>query len=369
MGKSLVPSLALLAGAACAQAQPAPPSGVQLYGVVDTGVEFINNIGAGKSHLARMPSLSGGQLPSRWGVRGSEELGGGLRTVFTLEAGFGVDNGVPQQGGRGFGRQAYVGFAGPWGTLTAGRQWTMTYFSMLDADVIGPAVFGTATLDPYLPQARVDNSVSYLGSFGGLKLGATYSLGRDVQPPANCGGENPSHDCRAWSVMLKYDAERWGAALSYDKLHGGTAGTFFGQPPGTVATSSNTDTRKQVNGYWRLGAAKVGGGIVWRNLRVQPTPLSTRLVYLGASVPVAGALSVDAQVLRLHDDRPDSDARALVVRGNYALSRRTSVYLLLGHMSNEANVAYSVTAGEFTSVAPLPGQGQSGVMMGVRHVF
>lgn len=369
MRRSLVPSLALLAGAACANAQQVPASGVQLYGVVDTGVEFVDNVGPSKGHVIRMPSLSGGQLPSRWGLRGSEDLGGGLRSVFTLEAGFGVDNGLPQQGGRGFGRQAFVGLAADWGTLTFGRHWTMTFYSMLDADVIGPAVFGSATLDPYLPQARVDNSVSYLGNFGGLKVGATYSLGRDAQPPANCGGENAAHECRAWSAMLKYDAPRWGAALVHDKLDGGAAGTFFGQPAGTVPSASNTDARTQLNGYWRIGAAKVGAGIVWRKLDVQPTPLSTRLVYVGASVPVAGALSIDAQLLQLRDDRPEMDARTLVVRTNYALSRRTSLYAMAAHVTNERNAAYSVSAGEFASLAPAPGQGQSGMMIGVRHAF
>jgi predicted porin len=369
MRKSLVPSLALLAGAACANAQTASPSGVQLYGIVDTGVEFIDNVGTTGARATRMPSLSGGQLPSRWGLRGGEDLGGGLRAVFTLEAGFGVDNGLPQQGGRAFGRQSFVGLAGNWGTLTFGRHWTMTYHSMLDADVIGPAVFGMAALDPYLPQARADNSLSYLGTFGGLKLGATYSLGRDTAPPANCGGENAAHECRAWSAMLKYDAQRWGAAISYDRLEGGGTGTFFGQPAGTAAASGNTDQRRQLNGYWRVGAAKIGGGIVWRKLRVQPTPLSTRLVYVGASAPVAGPLSVDAQLLQLHDGRPAAHARAVVVRGNYAFSRRTSVYLLLGRVSNNRNAAYSITAGELSSVAPAPGRGQNGVMVGVRHAF
>src|SRR5688500_3687346 len=105
-------TLALAAIATCANAQTPPPASVQLYGVVDAGVEYVNNVGASNGHVTRMPGLSGGQLPSRWGLRGTEDLGGGLRAVYTLEAGFAVDSGVSLQGGRAFGRQSFVGLSG-----------------------------------------------------------------------------------------------------------------------------------------------------------------------------------------------------------------------------------------------------------------
>jgi len=369
MKSRLVPSLALAAAASCAHAQVAPANSAQLYGVVDAGIESVDHVGAANGRVTRMPSLSGGQLPSRWGLRGSEDLGGGLRAVYTLEAGFGVDSGTPLQSGRAFGRQAFVGLAGNWGTLTFGRQWTMTFFSMLDADVIGPAAFGMAAIDPYLPNARTDNSISYRGVFSGFTVGATYSLGRDASAPANCAGENAAHECRAWSVLLKYDDPEWGVALAQDRSNGGATGTFFGQPAGTVASASNSDARTHLNGYVRLGAARVGGGVIRHKLHASPTPLSTSLYYVGVSAPVAGAFSVDAQLLALHDDRPQSNVRGLVVRGNYAFSKRTAAYVMVGHMSNDGNAAYSVTAGETTPVGPLAGHGQTGLMVGLRHSF
>jgi predicted porin len=371
MKKNWMPVLALAAICNSAHAQaPGPvPAGVQLYGVVDTGVETINNVGTTGSRLTRMPSLSGGQLPSRWGLRGNEDLGGGLRAVFTLEAGFAVDSGVSLQGGRAFGRQSFVGLAGDWGSLTLGRHWTMTFHSMLDSDVFGPSVFGLASLDPYLPAARTDNSVAYRGTFSGLTVGATYSLGRDGAPPASCAGENAAHECRAWSAMLKYDAPRWGVAVAHDKLQGGATGAFFGQAPGTVGSAANTDARTHLNGYLRVADAKIGAGVIRRKLRANPTPLDTALYYIGLSSPVAGAFSVDAQLLALRDDRPGANARTVVVRGNYALGRRTSAYLMVGHVSNDRNAAYSVTAGEPTPVGPVAGRGQSGVMVGLRHSF
>lgn len=362
-------TLALAAAAGGAQAQAPAATGPQLYGVVDAAVESIDNVGAARSHLVRMPALSGGQLPSRWGLRGSEDLGGNLRAVYTLEAGFAVDSGVALQGGRAFGRQAFVGLSGAWGTLTFGRHWTMTFHSMLDADVIGPSTFGLATYDPYLPNARTDNSIAYRGTFDGMTVGATYSLGRDGAPPANCAGENAARECRAWSVLAKYDTAVWGVALAHDKLEGGATGAFFGQPAGTAANAANTDARTHLNGYVRIGSAKVGLGAIRRKLNAQPVPLSTNLYYAGVSTPVAGAFSVDAQVIAIRGDRPDTNARTLVVRGNYAFSRRTSAYLMLGHVSNDGKVAYSVTAGEAVPSGPVPGGSQTGVMVGVRHSF
>ena len=106
--------LAMLAAAGGAQAQTG--SSVTLYGHLDTGIEHLTNVQGGGS-LTRMPGLTG-TAPSRWGLRGSEDLGGGLSAVFALESGFGPDAGTFNQGGRGFGRQAWVGLSGGWGSVS-----------------------------------------------------------------------------------------------------------------------------------------------------------------------------------------------------------------------------------------------------------
>jgi predicted porin len=369
MKRRIVPLLALAAAASAAHAQIQLANGVQLYGLVDTGVETIDHVGAANGRVTRMPSLSGGQMPSRWGLRGSEDLGGGLRAVFTLEAGFAPNSGAPLQGGRAFGRQSFVGLSVNWGTLTLGRQWSMSFFAMLDPEVIGPAVFGLAAFDPYLPAARSDNTLAYRGEFGRFGVGATYSLGRDGLPPANCPGENAAHDCRAWSVLLKYDTKDWGVAVAQDRQNGGPAGTFSGQPPGTFANATNTDTRTLATGFVRAGAAKFGGGVIHRKFKASPAGLSTNLYYVGVSTPVVDAFSVDAQLIAMRDARPNANAHGVVVRGNYAFSRRTAAYVLVGHVSNGANASYSVTAGDQVSVAPAAGRGQSGLMLGIRHSF
>jgi predicted porin len=103
-----------------------------------------------------------------------------LSASFTLEMGIGPDSGALNQGGRGFGRQSFVSLNGPWGSLGLGRQYTMLFWSVLDADVIGPSLHSMASLDNYFPNARADNAISYKGTFSGLTVGATYSFGRDA---------------------------------------------------------------------------------------------------------------------------------------------------------------------------------------------
>jgi len=362
---------ALLATALCvvaATAHAQAPAGVTLYGLIDTGVERLSNIGAAGSGMWRMPSLTG-SLPSRWGLRGSEDLGDGLRAVFTLEQGFAPDTGVLNQGGRAFGRQAFVGLAGPWGTITFGRQYTMLFWSLLDADVLGPNVYGAGSLDIYIPNARTDNAIAYRATFEGLTVGAVYSLGRDAVNAGpspggtNCPGENAADkkECREWSALAKFDAASWGAALAVDELRGGP-GAFAG-----LTSSALSDTRISLNAYVKFGATKLGAGLIRRDNEASPAPRSD-LWYLGVTHPVANLVTLDAQLSRLDVNNSPNRATLVAVRGTYHLSKRTAVYATAGHIANDGTLTLSVSAGAPGSNPPA-GESQSGIMLGVRHSF
>src|SRR6201992_3012784 len=82
-------------------------SSVTLYGIIDAGLTYTNNQGGSHNFKETSGSING----SRWGMRGSEDLGGGLKAIFTLENGFNITNGTLGQGGREFGRQAFVGLS------------------------------------------------------------------------------------------------------------------------------------------------------------------------------------------------------------------------------------------------------------------
>jgi predicted porin len=91
--------LSSVSALACAQ------SSVTLYGIVDTGVEYVSHANPAGDSVVRMPGITG-EMPSRWGLRGNEALGGGLSAIVTLESDFNMRNGTLNQGGRLFGRQA-----------------------------------------------------------------------------------------------------------------------------------------------------------------------------------------------------------------------------------------------------------------------
>lgn len=111
-----------LAGAAAVPSAPALAQGVTLYGLLDASVEHLTDVGQGGASLNRMPGLTG-SVPSRIGLRGSEDLGGGLRALFTMEQGLALDAGVLNQGGRAWGARPLsacpaTGAASHWGAST-----------------------------------------------------------------------------------------------------------------------------------------------------------------------------------------------------------------------------------------------------------
>jgi len=202
------------AGAAHAQ------NSVTLYGLIDAGITYTNNQGGSKNVQATSGQVNG----SRWGLRGAEDLGGGLKAIFTLENGFNIDNGKLGQNGLEFGRQAFVGLSSDRaGAITLGRQ----YDSMVD--YVGPLALtgtqfgGTQAAHPFdndnLDNSfRVNNSVKYTSvNYGGFKGGAMYGFSNQAGGFANN---------RAYSVGGTYNWGGLNVAAAFMQLNGsGTANT------------------------------------------------------------------------------------------------------------------------------------------------
>lgn len=363
---ALAATIMLLITAADASAQTAT-----VYGLIDVAVERINNV-AGVGSITRMPGATA-SMPSYWGVRGSDDLGDGLKATYVLEGGFAPDTGALGQAGRLFGRQAYVGLSGSWGAITMGRQYSNLYWALTDSNVIGPMSMGIGALDAYIPNARVDNAIAYRGNFDGLALGGTFSLGRDSANPTpnnaagtNCGGESASDRkaCRAVSLMAKYDRPTWGAAAAMDRMNGGS-GSWAAAG---LTSSSLSDQRVLVNGYYKFDALKVAGGWMRRNNEGSVSTPRSDLYYFGISYPFNGNFYVDAQIASLRFDGSDKKANLAILRGTYRLSKRTAAYMAVGRISNGGTSAVSVSAGSPGS-NPVAGGRQSGMIVGLRHSF
>ena len=363
-------------------------SSVTLYGSIDTGIEHVNNIaqrdGSTKSstHFTNITS----SWPSYWGLRGTEQLDNNLSVLFTLESGFNPGTGTHQQGGRLFGRQAWVGLKGDWGQIALGRQYNMLLIASMQADLQGPHAHGLGALDNYIPNSRMDNSITYRGNFDGFKFGAAYARGRDTVtsggPSARgCGVQwDDQSACSAWSTMLGYDSATWGVAAAYDVIRGGD--TTWGN--GGLTDGSDKDRRWTANGYIKFNDLKVTmlyinrkneGGIRANNYAwTGPlgTPLGDRsdLWALGAVYNVTPAVTLQGTVYYLDYKDSDDNARSLyyVAQAKYAFSKRTSTYISAGFMNNRGS-ANNSAAGGTVGATPHAGDNQTSIMVGLRHGF
>jgi predicted porin len=353
-----------LAGNASAWAQQ---SAVTLYGVLDEAVEYVNNVSAGNGKTINVNRMTntGATTASRWGLKGSEDLGGGLNAVFTLESGMSVDTGTLGQGGRLFGRQAFVGLTGDFGILNVGRLYTMRYYAFQDADLFGGGGHGLGSLDSGIPNARADNSISYRSNFKSFNFGANLSLGRDtVTTATNCPGETSSgKQCREWSAMAKYDDSNWGVASAYERLYGGTSATTNG-----LTSPDLTDTRMTLNGYMRMGDTRLGAGLLKRTNEGSTTTPKSNLYWIAAAVPVTGPLVIDGMLSELKYENSPNKAVMVSLRGTYALSKRTAVFLSTAFIKNSGTLAISASSTQSGST-PLAGGSQNSILTGIRHTF
>ncbi len=365
----LLAGLGTLAGAAHAD------SGVTLYGVADINIEYVSSLGAQTPSAANgfnagpgnsaFRLTSGGLAGSRWGLRGVEELGNGLKALYVLENGFGLDDGKPQQGGRLFGRQAFVGLeSAGLGRLTFGRQYT-TLFSAL-ANFSPTAYAGQ--YEPVVAQlgmnVRSDNTVKYSSTFGTVTAIAHWSFGNGVAG----GGEVPGQFRRdtGYGAAIAYASGPFGATVAYDQFNptltaGGSTGTF---KKAAVAASYATGPAKLMGGY-RWGQSKSAADAIllrddyyWIGANYQATPaLALTLAYYYDDVKSLAGINIK------------NPWQALFI-ASYSLSKRTELYLSTAYAKN-AGLNFDTSAISFANGYFL-GNGKDnmlGVALGMRHIF
>jgi predicted porin len=160
-------------------------SNVTVYGLIDLSVNYTTNQNAkgdavwslgdsGAIGDAGQGALSG----SRLGFKGEEDLGGGNKALFKMEAGITANNGQSDQQGQLFGRQAYVGLANKdLGQLTFGRQYGVATDTIFDFDPIGAGNYLANEWELFLVGVRFDNTIMYHNAWGPVQLNLQYSLG------------------------------------------------------------------------------------------------------------------------------------------------------------------------------------------------
>ena len=220
MKKTLL-AAALMAGfAGIAQAE----TSVTLYGIIDGGVGY-QKVKSDNAKNTRTGLIDGVQYGNRWGLKGTEDLGNGLRAVFVLESGFNLANGTSAQGGRLFGRQATLGLAGDsWGQLDFGRQTNIA--SKYLGAAASPFAYGfqqanVGAVMSAANTARYDNMIMYqTPNFSGFQFGVGYSFNVDGKQGGDWtyNGAKTKTDKHALTTGLRYVNGPIGAALSYDQF-------------------------------------------------------------------------------------------------------------------------------------------------------
>lgn len=224
----------LFAVAACSSNMALAQNSVTLYGVIDNGYNYVSNQGGANLYQAFSGALSG----SRFGFRGSEDLGGGLRTIFVLENGFNSFNGKLGQGGLLFGRQAYVGLSSDrFGTITFGRQYDLIVDNV-EPFTINGAYGGWLFAHPVDVDNtdngfRIDNAAKYVSpDLHGLTFNGLYSFG---------GVPGQFSRNSVWSLGARYKDGSFAAGAAYLVIRNPqTAIVSYQNSPGYVNTVYGT---------------------------------------------------------------------------------------------------------------------------------
>lgn len=330
-------ALGTLAGSVHAQGS------VTLYGVVNAAVLYTNNQGG--KHAASMQS----PIPNRWGVKGSEDLGGGLSAIFQLENGFSVGNGSAGQGGLLFGRQAFVGLSDrQWGAVTAGRQYDVIadYLEPLTMNGIWGADFSHAgDIDNTDDAYRVNNAVKYASpSYGGFTFSGMYAFGG----VAGQFGQNSmfalgttyaNGPFRAAAVyeFARNPATQFAEASFKPNMPAGPTINAVGQGQFAIVGKPANSQIIGVGGAYTIGAGKIG--VDYTNTKFdQANGTHASVVFsnyeLWGSYNVSAAATLIAgytltttriNYATLHS-RPSWNQFNLMA--DYALSKRTDVYVM-----------------------------------------
>ena len=357
MKKTSVALLALGAFAGAAQAQ----SSVTLYGIVDTGILINNNI-KGLHEYALSQATS-----SRWGLKGTEDLGGGLSAIFDLENGFTSGTGALSQGGLEFGRKAFVGLSSKqFGTVTVGRQYsvsndyTASFASGADWAASGLG-YGTHAndVDNVDTSNRIQNSLKYESpNYNGLQVGALYSLG---------GVAGNFSQNSIWDASIAYANGPVSLGVGYTFVKDPYY-SFFGNQgnsstPSTTPSSTANDNmnNKIFGGYASAGSQQIivaGGsyaigpatvGLIYSNTQFQNLGSVTAVGAISAPKYAGGTATFNSGEINLkyqlnpavllaggyiytHNSGADNLGSAKYNQFNlgviYSLSKRTSLYAI-----------------------------------------
>lgn len=358
MKKSLV-ALAVLAAAGAASAQ----SSVTLFGGVDMMVGNYRTATVGSATKLNTSGL----YSSRLGFRGVEDLGGGLKAGFWLEAGLNPDAGLGQgtsannqagstnNGGLVFNRRSTVSLMGGWGEVRLGRDYTPAFWNKTVFDpfgTLGVAQSSNLNLAGTAPQTgvRASNSIGYLFNQANGPVGNGGFYGQlQLSRGENTSGAATSSDGNGVGLRVGYEAGPVNVAYGYGNTKFAAANSSYKEH--NIGVSYDLRVVKLL-GEWSRNDSGLAG-----------TRYNNWMI--GAQIPVgAGYIPVSYNSVK-QNNTAGSKASQLGIGYVHNLSKRTSLYTSYARISNKNGAAFGVSGG----VGGAANQNSSGFELGVKHSF
>jgi GBP family porin len=365
--------LAVLAAALGLSSAAAAQSSVTLYGILDAGLRY-QTVSLQDQSASNFGAAYGVQSGNRFGLRGVEDIGGGNRVTFVLENGFEPGNGAISQGGRLFGRQAWLGVENnSWGYARLGRQYTFASDYMMAIDPFATsygqagmgAAFGTTNAN------RVSNAIKYQSQrINGFQAGLGYSFATgsnnayiaDGRVAAGSTGYNfeTNNNVRQATLGANYANGPVYVAASYDKVYAPTNAISQSNPSSWIlAGAYDLKVAKlsaaygQTRGGYILGQGNGATGASF-NLNGNPANANGEYIFdqnmgynsylVGAIVPVNTVSRVLLSYTMLTPNTNMKDAynaqnqSAYNLGYTYDFTKRTNAYAYVSYMDNLATV-------------------------------
>jgi len=333
----------LVSGAAFAQ------SNVTVYGIADAYFARATADGAKTTNVINGGGLSG----SRIGFKGVEDLGNGLKALFTLEYGIANDDkGTGVGSGAAPARQQLVGLTGGFGTVVAGSAQTAGYdFACATSAYAGSALdnyhkVGARALLSCGQDGRASNAFAYISpSFGGATI--AYNHARVTE---NATAQATGKDAYANLLSAMYAGGPIAANFTYSKISMANTG------------ASDDLVEYGINGSYDLGMAKLFAS--YQTIDNKGVDNKNSKWGLAATVPV-GAIGIHAGYAkaRIKETSANDDPKSWTIAATYGLSKRTTAYAGYNRVSNSADGAYA------SVLTPQLGGKSSVVAAGIRHSF
>lgn len=363
--------LIALAVAGLASTAAFAQTNVTLYGVADVTLESVgasgNNAGANYGNYSRVTSNS-----SYVGLKGTEDLGDGLKALFQFETGFGADTGVYN----GASRDTFVGLKGNFGTAVAGNLSGATRLlgnrmEMLPGNTgIGDAVSllgnpanvaNTGTAGTF--DTRMANTVAYISNdYNGLNFMADYMSGENK----NLDNAANTSNAKAWELGANYTTGGWDLGYVYGKVDSGSdlAAALDTAKNHRIGVGYSFDGGHKVTFQWdRQKQDVVGGG------DLEATSYSLQGKY---AVSPNGSLVGSYTVAKDQTGSlgaNDTGAKMVTVGYLHNLSKRTMVKAIVSRINNDTAAAYNFSSGKVGAGVFGADADPRGIAVGVRHSF